>query len=58
MKILKCIICKGEVELVSEDRSTNKKVRCSKCGFTNCTTTTNVKEPEILVIRRRKFIGD
>lgn len=51
MKILRCIICNGEVELVTEDRSTNKKVRCSKCGFTNCTT--NVKEPEIFIIRKR-----
>ena len=53
MKILKCIICNGEVELVVEDRSTNKKVRCNKCGFTNCITP-NIKEPEIFIIRKRK----
>jgi len=53
MKILRCIICNGEVELVIDDRSTNKKVRCSKCGFTNCTPTTNIKEPEIFIIRKR-----
>ena len=50
MKILKCIICKGEVDIVVEDMSTYKKIKCKKCGFTNYQEN---KEPEIVIIRKR-----
>lgn len=52
MKILKCIICNGEVDIIQTDRSINKKIRCCKCGFTNSQES---KEPEILIIRKRPF---
>ena len=50
MKFLKCIVCDGEVDIISPDRATNKKIKCRKCGFTNCSER---KEPEIVVIRKR-----
>ena len=50
MKILKCIICKGEADIIESDKSINKKIKCKKCGFTNHIET---KEPEIIVIRKR-----
>ncbi len=50
MKILKCIICNGEVDIISSDRSIIKKIKCKKCGFTNHIES---KEPEIIVIRKR-----
>ena len=50
MKILKCIICSGEVEVIDSDKSINKKIKCKKCGFTNHLKS---KEPEIIIFRRR-----
>jgi len=50
MKILKCIICKGEVDIIGSDKSVIKKIKCRKCEFTNHIET---KEPEIIVIRKR-----
>jgi hypothetical protein len=52
MKLLKCKICMGEVDLVGNDRSVNRKVKCRKCGFTNEAVESN-KGPEIVVIRKR-----
>ena len=53
MKILRCLICDGEIDLVDNDRSVNKKVRCRKCGFCNSATEEVKKETEVIVIRRR-----
>jgi DNA-directed RNA polymerase subunit RPC12/RpoP len=54
MKLLRCIICEGEIILVdSADHSINRKVRCKKCGFTNCGEHLQKKEPEIIIIRKR-----
>jgi DNA-directed RNA polymerase subunit RPC12/RpoP len=53
MKILKCVICGGEVDIINDDRSINKKIKCRKCGFTNFSAKEN-KEPEIFVIKKRK----
>ena len=51
MILLKCKLCAGEVEIVGNDRSVNKKIKCLKCGFTNLDTMS--KGPEIIVMRRR-----
>jgi hypothetical protein len=50
MKLLKCKICLGEVDLVGNERSINRKVKCRKCGFTN---ETEQKGPEVVIIRKR-----
>jgi hypothetical protein len=52
MKILKCIICHGEADIINSDKSVVKKIKCRKCGFTNYVET---KEPEIIVIRKRPY---
>ncbi len=50
MKLLKCKICLGEVDLVGNEHSINRKVKCHKCGFSN---EVENKAPEIFVIRKR-----
>ena len=50
MKLLKCKLCSGEVEIIAGERSINKKIKCTNCGFTNETVT---HSPEIVVIRKR-----
>jgi len=52
MKILKCIMCKGEVDIVNSDSSSNNKIKCKKCGFTNIPIKT-IKDPEIVVIKKK-----
>lgn len=50
MKLLKCKLCLGEVDIIGNERAMNKKVKCRKCGFTN---ENENKGPEVLVIRKR-----
>lgn len=50
MKLLKCKLCMGEMDIVGNERAVNKKVKCRKCGFTN---ETDNKGPEVVVIRKR-----
>lgn len=52
MKILKCIVCGGEVDILEYNGSITKKIKCRCCGFTN-STFLKKKEPEILIIRKR-----
>lgn len=51
MILLKCKLCLGEVDIVGNDRSINKKTKCQKCGHTNVDPVQ--KGPEIIVMRRR-----
>ena len=51
MKILQCMYCKGELEILL-DKGFTKKVKCLSCGFTN--SAAEPKEPEVVVIRRRQ----
>jgi len=50
MKILKCALCYGEVDVVGGERSINKKIKCQKCGFSN---QEEKPHPEVMVIRKR-----
>lgn len=52
MKILKCKLCLGEVDIVGNDRTTHKKIKCRNCGYTNANST-EPRGPEVVVIRRR-----
>jgi uncharacterized Zn finger protein len=52
MKLLKCKLCSGEMEIVGNERAINKKVKCLKCGYTNVGEPER-KGPEVLVIRKR-----
>lgn len=51
MKFLKCKLCMGECELIGNDRSIFKKIKCTKCGFTNVNDTER-KKTEVVIIRR------
>ena len=54
MKLLKCRLCKGEMDVIGNERSINKKVRCQRCGY----GTEDQKMPEVIVIKKRKPIED
>ena len=52
MKLLRCKLCRGEMDVVGGERAINKKVKCRKCGYSN-ENETGRKEPEVVVIRKR-----
>ena len=52
MKLLKCKLCYGEMEIVGNERAVNKKVKCLKCGYIN-TNESERKRPEVVVIKKR-----
>lgn len=51
MKLLKCKICLGEVDIVGNERAVNKKTKCRKCGHTN--DSHENRGPEVVIIRKR-----
>jgi hypothetical protein len=53
MKLLKCKMCKGEVDVIGNDRAVNRKVKCRKC---NNTTEPEHKSPEVVIIRKRPVL--
>ena len=48
LTFLKCIICKGEVEIIGNIFGTHKKTRCLSCGHTN-----ESRQADIEVIRKK-----
>ena len=52
MKLLKCKLCRGEVDIINYERSINKHIKCSKCGFSN-EKEPERKGPEVVFIRKR-----
>jgi len=52
MKLLKCRVCSGEMEIVSNERAINKKVKCLKCGYTNANEPAR-KVPEVVILKKR-----
>lgn len=55
MKLLKCKLCKHEMEIVANEKGVNKKVKClnSKCGYTNENDEVDQKGPEVIIMRKR-----
>lgn len=53
MKLLKCKLCNGETDLVGNERSVERKVKCQKCGFTNANVEKMSSGPEVIVMNRR-----
>lgn len=51
MKLLRCLLCRGELDIIDEDFFVNKKVKCRDCGFNN--KNVDKKSPEITIIRKR-----
>lgn len=52
MKILNCLFCSGELDIIGEE-GYHKKVRCRECGFESEKPLTK-KEPEVLFIRKNE----
>jgi hypothetical protein len=50
MKLLRCKLCRGEMDVIGGEHAINKKVRCRECGYNNLDAK---KEPEVIVMRRR-----
>lgn len=50
MKLLKCLLCKGEIDVIGNERATNKKVKCQSCGFSN---QEEKPQPEVMILRKR-----
>lgn len=48
MKILSCLICEGELNIIEENGHI-KRVRCQKCDYVS----PEDKGPEITIIKRR-----
>ena len=51
MKLLKCKLCNGEVDIIDNDHSINKKTKCLKCGHTSGES--EQRGPEVIIMRRR-----
>ena len=51
MKLLKCIVCNGEVDIVGNEYAINKLIQCRQCGFSNQNVAK--KEPEVVIIKKR-----
>ena len=51
MKLLRCKLCHGEMDIIGNSRAVFKKVKCMKCGYTNAA---EKPTPEVLIIRKRK----
>lgn len=51
MKLLKCKVCSGEVNIVGNERAVKKKIQCTQCGFNNLED--QEKKPIIIMKRRR-----
>ena len=53
MKLLKCKLCAGEVDIVGNTRLINKKIKCRKCGFSNLKEDSKKITTEIVVIKSK-----
>lgn len=51
MKLLRCKVCSGEVDIVGNEHAVNKKIKCTKCGFNNLEE--KKKEPIVIIKKRR-----
>jgi hypothetical protein len=52
MKLLHCLFCRGEIDIIGGERAINKKIRCRECGYSNLETH-DKKMPEVVIIRKR-----
>jgi uncharacterized Zn finger protein len=59
MKLLRCpnFSCRGECEIIGNERAINKKIRCLNCGFNNLDEPAK-KEPEVIIRRRERAHDD
>lgn len=53
MKLLRCKLCHGEMDIIGNPKAVFKKVKCRKCSYTNAVEKEKI-EPEVIVIRKRQ----
>lgn len=55
MKLLRCKLCRGEMDIINHERAVNKQVKCRQCGYTNDNNSVTERGPgpEVVIIRRR-----
>jgi len=59
LKILKCKVCRGEVDIIADEYSINKKIKCQDCGFTGeKLSKNNVSKTEVIVSLRGKVLQE
>lgn len=51
MKLLRCMLCRSEMDIIGNERAINKKVKCQQCGHSN--NEQDRKGPEVVIIRKR-----
>lgn len=56
MKFLRCKICMGEVDIIGNEHSINKKIKCRICEYSNSESISN-KGTEVIIIRKKSFIN-
>lgn len=54
MKLLKCKLCHGEMDIIGNERAIYKKVKCKQCGFSN-ESHSDPKMPEVIFIRKKRL---
>lgn len=52
MKLLKCLVCRGECDITNYDKAINKHIKCRQCGFSNEKDFLK-KTTEVVIIRKR-----
>lgn len=52
MKLLKCVLCEGEIEIIGNFDSVVKKLKCLHCGFKNFNDKEKPKNTEIIYKRK------
>jgi hypothetical protein len=52
MKLLRCKLCRGEVDIIGGEHSVIKKVKCTQCGYSN-EGDSNRTMPEVVIIKKR-----
>lgn len=52
MKLLRCKLCHGEVDIIGNNRAVNKIIKCRKCQYTNVQDKEK-NTPEIFIIRKK-----
>lgn len=53
MKLLRCKLCRGEMDIVGNEHAVNKKVKCRNCGYNNLDEPAEKKGPEVIIRPKR-----
>jgi hypothetical protein len=52
MKLLKCKLCHGEVDIIGNFRGVTKKIKCLNCKYSNSSDKEKIL-PEVVVIKKK-----